>query len=261
MSPADQEPFLAVDIGNNQVKLGLFPPDDGQPMPHPIRIQKLSAADTPFEILDAWLPTHRLLWYVATVQRRIEQRLAGWVRNRRPQDAYLRLANEQLPIAIHVDQPARVGTDRLLAAVAVNACREPTRPAIVIDAGSAITVDLVSAQGAFEGGVILPGLGMVAAALAERTDLLPLVDQTFAAEPPPVVGKSTVAAIRSGLFWGNVGAVRELVSRIAQELSTPPQLFIAGGDAERIAALVSPQARVAPELVLAGIALTRRALR
>jgi type III pantothenate kinase len=123
-----------------------------------------------------------------------------------------------------------------------------------VDAGTAITVDLVSADGAFEGGVILPGFRLTAKALAEGTDLLPHVDHDPAAAPPPVVGKSTAAAIRSGLFWGQVGAVRELTHRIAGELACSPQLFVAGGDAERLAGFL-PQARVVPELVLAGIAL------
>ena len=105
--------------------------------------------------------------------------------------------------------------------------------------------------------MILPGFRLTAKALADGTDLLPLVDHDPAADPPPVVGKSTVAAIRSGLFWGQVGAVRELTHRIAAELASPPQLFVAGGDAERLAAFL-PQARVVPELVLAGIALCAR---
>jgi type III pantothenate kinase len=90
--------------------------------------------------------------------------------------------------------------------------------------------------------------------LAEGTDLLPQVDYDPAADPPPVVGKTTVAAIRSGLFWGQVGAVRELVRRMSDELGAVPQVFVAGGDAERLAAFL-PQAQVVPELVLAGIAL------
>ena len=183
--------------------------------------------------------------------------MAEWVRQHRPQDHYRLLTHEQLPIEIRVDHPEQVGTDRLLAAVAVNRLRQPDRAAVVIDAGSAITVDLVAADGAFEGGVILPGFRMVARALAHGTDLLPLVEQFFDEQTPPVVGKSTVAAIRSGLFWGSVGAVRELVSRMSQPLAHEPQLFVGGGDAQRLADFLSSQARVVGELVLAGIALTR----
>ena len=93
--------------------------------------------------------------------------------------------------------------------------RPPGRPAVVIDVGTAITVDLVSAEGAFLGGAILPGIAMSARALHEFTDLLPLVDMSELAAPPPALGDSTEAAMRSGLFWGAVGAVRQLIEQLA----------------------------------------------
>jgi len=247
-------PLLAVDIGNHQIKLGLFPTQTRRGLPQPARTWTLPTSEANFDPLAAMLPGEGLAWYVATVQRGAERRLAEWVQDHRPQDRYRLLRNEDLPLEIRVEHPQHVGADRLLAAVAVNYLRAANWPAIVVDAGTAITVDLVSADGAFEGGVILPGFRLTAKSLAEGTDLLPHVAHDPAADPPPVVGKSTVAAIRSGLFWGQVGAVRELTRRIAAELASPPQLFVAGGDAERLAAFL-PQARVVPELVLAGIAL------
>lgn len=247
--------LLAVDIGNHQIKLGLFPGDLEDGLPQPEQIWKIPTGEASFEPLAARLPSAALAWCAATVHRQAECRLAAWVHQRRPQDRYRLLHHTDLPLAIHVEQPHRVGSDRLLAAVAVNRLRAPERPAIVIDAGTAITVDLVSAVGAFEGGVILPGFRLTARALAEGTDLLPEVDYDPAAEPPPVVGTSTAAAIRSGLFWGQVGAVRELVQRMSDQLGAAPQVFVAGGDAERLAAFL-PRSQVVPELVLAGIWIT-----
>jgi type III pantothenate kinase len=151
-----------------------------------------------------------------------------------------------------------VGADRLLAAVAVNCLRDPARAAIVVDAGSAITVDLVSSDGCFQGGVILPGFQMTARALAEGTDLLPLVEGPLVVDTPAVVGKSTVAAIRSGLFWGGVGAVRELIARISADLAARPQVFIAGGDAGRLAPFLDDDVRIVRDLVLAGIAIAQQ---
>jgi len=255
---ADHSPLLlAVDIGNHQIKLGRFTGEADRGLPQPARVWKLATGEADFDALSAMLPGDELAWCVATVQRRAERSLAAWVQDRRPQDRYRLLGNEDLPLEIHVEHPQHVGADRLLAAVAVNQLRTANRPAIVIDAGTAITVDLVSADGAFEGGVILPGFRLTAQALAEGTDLLPHVNHDPAADPPPVVGKSTAAAIRSGLFWGQVGAVRELTCRISGELASSPQLFVAGGDAERLAVFL-PEARVVPELVLAGIALCAR---
>jgi type III pantothenate kinase len=245
--------LLAVDIGNHQIKLGLFASDSGG-LPQPAQTWQVPTRQRDFDRLASLLPLDSLTWRTATVHRQAERELAAWVQSRRPGDGYRLLRNDDLPLAIHVEQPQRVGTDRLLAAVAVNRLRAPNRPAIVVDAGTAITVDLVSAAGAFEGGVILPGFRLAARALSEGTDLLPEVDDDPVSGPPPVVGKSTMAAIRSGLFWGSVGAVGELVRRISDQLGAIPLVFVAGGDAERLAAYL-PQVQVVPELVLAGIAL------
>ena len=94
-----------------------------------------------------------------------------------------------------------------------------------------MTVDVVSSDGVFRGGAILPGLRMMTRALAADTDLLPLVNVAFADDPPPVLGKSTEGAIRSGAFWGAVGAIRQVISRLPLELGHNAQLFVTGGDA------------------------------
>jgi type III pantothenate kinase len=123
---------------------------------------------------------------------------------------------------------------------------------VVVDAGSAVTVDLVSGDGAFAGGVILPGFRMSARALS-TADLLPEVLFQSSSEPPPVLGKNTEGAIQSGLFWGTVGAVREIIERYAEN-HRRPQVFVTGGDLQRLAPLMSAKAQFVPHLVLSGIA-------
>jgi type III pantothenate kinase len=258
MNDSTSDRLLAVDIGNNQIKLGLIPTQAAGGLPEPTQVWRIATRSASFDGLIEWLPPNNLRWCVAAVHREAERRLAGWVREHRPDDPYVVLANDRLPIEIHVDHPEQVGADRLLAAVAANRLRKTDRPAIVIDAGSAITVDLVSIDGAFQGGVILPGLEMVATAMAEQTDLLPLVRYSMSDHPPAVVGKSTAAAIQSGLFWGTVGAVREVAGRLSRELQVPPQFFLAGGDAAKLAPFLEATVQIVPELVLAGIALAYR---
>jgi type III pantothenate kinase len=170
------------------------------------------------------------------------------------------LTFQDLPIQLDVEAPERVGMDRLAAAVAANRLRQATRPAVVVDAGTAITVNLITSDGVFRGGVILPGFRLTTKALAEGTDLLPLITSDWNADPPTVVGRTTESAIRSGLFWGTVGAVRELVGRMASDLSAPPQVFVTGGDAKRLASFMAPDARFVPDLVLIGIASSLPAL-
>jgi type III pantothenate kinase len=99
---------------------------------------------------------------------------------------------------------------------------------------------------------------MTARALSLDTDALPLVGFPPEAEPPALVGKSTAAAIRSGLFWGTVGAVREAVARMREQLAAEPQLFITGGDARRMAPLLGGAARFVEHLVLGGVAIASR---
>jgi type III pantothenate kinase len=251
--------LIAVDIGNTSIKLGCF----GEPTadwPRAERVLSLSTREpASWEKLES-LPTEPASWYVGSVQREAETQLAKWVAHHRPRDQYRKLENSDLPIKSAVEFPERVGIDRLLAAVAANALRESNRPAIVIDAGTAVTVDLVTSEGAFAGGIIWPGWLMMAQSLAGNTDALPLVTAAIGNEPPSIVGTSTDKAIRSALFWGNVGAVREFIARMRASLEIEPQVFVTGGDAARLVEHATADARCVNDLVLAGIVLTARAL-
>lgn len=164
-----------------------------------------------------------------------------------------------IPIEVDVDSPEKVGIDRLLNAVAANALRTENQPAIVVDTGTAITVDVVSSTGLFRGGAILPGIRLGAQSLHAYTTTLPLVDVWPLLETvPDVIGRNTEAAISSGLYWGHLGAVKEMISRYAEalaETADPPLLLITGG----AAVILSPYLRTArhvPSLSLQGLALT-----
>jgi type III pantothenate kinase len=132
--------------------------------------------------------------------------------------------------------------------------RATDQPAIVIGAGSAITVNLIAANGAFEGGAILPGFRMSAEALY-GADLLPLAILAPNDQPPPLLGKNTEDAIRSGLFWGAVGAVREVVTRMSEPLENEPDIFVTGGDLRQFTQYLGDEATFVPDMVLSGIAL------
>lgn len=265
-------PLIAGDIGNRSTKLGLFAPEElfappsppadaasalAGTLPQPRATWSFVTGQAPPSLCSTALPSVPCRWEIVSVHRRGTQLLADWLHAHRPHDEVRWLAAADLPLVLRVEQPHRVGLDRLAAAVGANQLRTPLRPAIVVDAGSAITVDLVATDGAFEGGAILPGFRMSAEALC-GADLLPLTSLTPDAEPPPPLGRYTEAAIRSGLFWGTVGAIRELIDRLSRPLPAPPELFFTGGDLRRLAELVSPQARFVPHLVLGGIAVAAR---
>ncbi|MFN0019767.1 MAG: type III pantothenate kinase [Pirellulaceae bacterium] len=256
-------PLLAVDIGNSSTKLGWFgdmTKGSGE-LPVPSLVRDCATAQPLPETVVKELPAEGVVWRVASVHREAEKLLENWVRANRPQDDFKILTYRDLPLEVRLEFPARVGLDRLAAAVAAkflaSGGRQPPdiSPTIVVDAGTAITVDLVSADGAFEGGVILPGFRLTAQALAAGTNQLPLASFTGQDQPPPVVGKNTDGAIRSGLFWGAVGAVREVIERMSAGLSDQPHIFVTGGDLRHLAPLVSPHSQFVPNMVLSGIAI------
>lgn len=292
-------PIVAVDIGNARIKLGWFDPpdtaaligrrpetraDQARPLPEahnsspeptgvlpvPQRTWTIDGTRPEFEPPADWLGTDALLgvtWWIGSVNRRSTTVLLDWLRAARPQDRIVLLGSSDLPLTCRLPEPDRIGVDRLLDAVAANALRPPGCPAVVVDVGTAITVDLVGPEGTYCGGAIVPGIAMSARALHQFTDLLPLVDMNELHRPPPAVGTSTVGAIHSGLYWCVVGTIRELVARMTSELqlssegeeAVVPQVYLTGGAGAAVAGLLGPGARLVPHLTLAGIALTARA--
>jgi type III pantothenate kinase len=247
--------LVAVDIGNSGTKLGWsFSSLPAGELPVPRQTSGFATGQLPPAELAAALPSKQLRWRVASVHREGARLLAEWVNVQRPGDEFVLLTYRELPIEVRTISPERVGMDRLAAAVAANAIRAKDRSAIVVDAGSAVTVDLVSADGAFEGGAILPGFRMSAEALF-GADQLPLTLLAPNDQPPAALGKDTGSAIRSGLFWGAVGAVREIVERLRGELAAPPDVFVTGGDLRQLAAYLDGASYV-PNMVLSGIALS-----
>ncbi len=159
--------------------------------------------------------------------------------------------NVPLPMPINVRHPERVGVDRVCSAAA--AFRRVRGTCIVVQFGTAVTVDVVADDGVFLGGAILPGLAMQARALHEFTAALPLV----APNPPEqIIGGDTEEAIRSGIVIGTAGAVRGLVEGIATQLGKWPQVIATGGDAARMAGVAAATDffdSLVPDLCLMGI--------
>lgn len=256
-------PLIAVDVGNNRIKLGWFEQAGDDRLPKPVaELQLPGPVFQPQELADwvACLGRPRTTWWIGSVNRPATAELLQWIRFQRPEDRIVLLAASDLPLEVCVERPDMVGVDRLLNAVAANRLRSGDRPAVVVDVGSAITVDLVSAAGAFLGGAIMPGIAMSAQALHKFTDLLPLVEMRDLGEPPSPVGRATVPAMQSGLFWGAVGGVRQLVAQMAEQIGADPEVFLTGGASPAVALLLASKARHVPHLTLAGIALTARHL-
>ncbi len=249
--------FLAVDVGNARIKLGLFAGELGDALPCPVHTLQLTDEAPQCQRIGPWLEEaaveEGLSWWIGSVNRPAATRLVDWLREHRPSDRVTMLASGDLPIEVELPRPDMVGVDRLLSAVAANRLRQADRAAVVVDVGTAITVDLVSAAGAFQGGAILPGIAMSARALHDFTDLLPLLEMSELTSPPPALGTATEPAMRSGLFWGAVGAIRQLVDELVPD--EHPQVFLTGGAGPAVAELLGKEAQHVPHLTLAGIAV------
>lgn len=249
------KPVVVVDIGNTLIKWGRCA--DGAV------VEKVSlAADDP----DAWerqaarwdlAPPQP--WAVSGVHRARCEGLIQWLQGRG--DAVLHLERAaQLPLDVRLEKPDHVGIDRLMNAVAAQHGQLPggrkrrrSAPAVIIDAGSAITVDWLDTSGVFRGGAILPGLRLMAKALHDYTDLLPLVEIT---ELPAALGTSTPAALRSGVFHAAAGGIAMLIGMLSAQSSVQPDVFLTGGDAELLQPAAAGQDSLLwPNMTLEGVRL------
>lgn len=170
-------------------------------------------------------------------------------------DKVLRIEQDvNVPIGRHLDDGTQAGDDRLLNAAA--AYQVLQQACVVVDAGTAITVDFVDGAGTFHGGAIGPGAQLMLDSLRQQTAQLPAV--RFEA-PEEAVGHNTSQAMRSAVFHGLRGMVRELVEQYAEAAGAYPMVIATGGDAEALFADYPLIDRIVPDLTLRGVAITLEA--
>lgn len=160
----------------------------------------------------------------------------------------------ELGIEVHMDHRENVGADRLVNALAAH--RAYGGPLIVIDFGTATTFDIVGPDGAYEGGVIAPSAQHSVEALYRAAAQLPRVKIE---RPDQVIGKDTVPAMKSGIYWGYVGLIEGLTARIKQEYGQPMQVIATGGLATVYAEATTAIEVVDSDLTLRGLRLIHAA--
>jgi len=234
--------YLLIDISNSFTKL-VFASSAKLGKAHRIETRRLSST-----------ALRKLLR-----SRSVEQIVVSSVVPRK--DAVIRRAAEKVPVkfvgakcnlGVGVDypNPDSIGADRLANAAAVVALYG--YPAVVVDFGTAVTFDVVSAKRCYIGGVIAPGLEAMTNYLYKRTALLP---KLTLAEPRRAVGRSTKGAMMSGAVFGYRGLVREILARISQEAfgRRKARIVATGGYARLIAARMPEIEAVHPNLTLEGL--------
>lgn len=260
--------MLAVDVGNSRIKYGWFEPDPQSPVRTWPRCGEFVAtplaAPIPWETLQLWTDVSAARVAIAGSNPVLVKETALQFRGRCARQPFVLHTRADLPVTVDVDFPEKVGLDRLLNTVAANALRPETRPAIVVDSGTATTVDWINADGAFCGGAILPGFALSAEALHRYTALLPKLGLgDLGPDIPAALGKNTEAALRSGIFWGQVGAVRQIIAELCRVAECPvpdstderaPWLLLTGGGASWLASQF-PAAPHVPSLAMYGLVL------
>lgn len=283
MIPPGRMPFVAVDVGNSGVRLVVAAESGGNRglrSTFRMRWNLRGTAEGEISGLAEFLASYPGIggwpWYVATVQRE----RSAWLRSQVTYLCQLRewreLTRTDLTMPVAVDFPDKVGIDRLLAGFAIFGKLNPGEAAVVVDAGTAITVDLVSRRRGFEGGAIVPGAELQFAALASGTAALPLVSAVYRAIAPETVmeaatgtakllgtqtesqapalpGKSTETAIRGGVYWGSIGAIRAIAERLWGQEGDTCRGYLTGGWGAVIADDLSDRFEYRQDLVLRGI--------
>lgn len=238
---------LLVDVGNSRMKWG-------RRSSTALEMASLPTDDVVSwaKQLDAWrLPPSS--WILTGSNPHARTQLGDWLRGRGHSTLSID-SPADLPLTVKLERPDHVGIDRLLNAVAANTRRPPGKPAVIIDAGTAVTVDWVDAEGAFCGGAIFPGLRLMSKALHDYTALLPLVE--IKTPLPGVPAVSTPAAVETGVYWAVVGGIRQLMDRL--DARQDAAIFLGGGDVALLAPAFDRSMIVWPAMTLEGVCLAAK---
>jgi type III pantothenate kinase len=251
--------LLAIDVGNTNIVLGVF---DGETLVHGWRLQTLRerTSDELGLLVDGLFAHSRTErgQIRGVILGSVVPPLTGTIRSMVERYFGVRTivvepgVNTAMPILY--DTPSEVGADRIVNGIAAwhRFGSSGGRPMIVVDFGTATTLDAISAKGEYLGGAICPGVTISADALFQRAARLPRIDVR---KPSRVVGRTTVGAMESGLFYGYVGMVEGLVRRMDAELGGNAICVATGGLADVIAPETTLIHHVDPDLTLHGLRL------
>lgn len=235
---------LAIDLGNSAMKVALF---EGQQV---IAAERFVGPRDP-RLLD-WLeafPPADAVGIASVVPGQLTELQLVLDSRSLPAPVLVSTALP-LPLRVAYASPERLGADRLAAAVGAWIRFGPSRPLIVLDAGTALTYEAVSAEGVYLGGAIAPGPALLARALHRDTAQLPEVPIEI---PPSPIGDQTLTALQSGIVFGFLDGVSGMLARMSAALRPEPFVVATGGWAPWIAGQVAGIHTVRPLLVLEGI--------
>lgn len=244
--------LLAIDIGNTCIDIGLLAGDET--VCHH-KFPTAPPADADLQCLLAALATPPIGAVIGSVVAELGAAYAAACRDFSSGPVLQAHSTWDWGLQIDYDNPARIGVDRLAAASAAHRATPAGQAVVVVDAGTALTVDAIDAEGTFRGGVIVPGLRLGLNALGAGTSLLPQVEL---AATTPLLGKNTADGLRSGALHGSAALIEGLCTRMAATLDTPVAIFLTGGDGPLLYPHITAIHTCDPNLVLRGLALAYR---
>lgn len=246
-----KEAAVGLDVGNSRVKIHRLPRERARSRPSSEWVDGCETRivegpdDSVVEHVVALEPTRV---HLVSVDRERARALADALARRGVETRGWR--TDDVPLAHPYEDGASLGPDRIVAALA--ACWLADGPAIIVDCGTAVTVDVADPERGFLGGAIAPGYAVLARALAREGAMLPLVETEGAV--PRYPGHSTAQAIRLGVEAAFSGAVLRLVTFARRDMPAAP-VFVTGGDAERAAAVLDGDVRPESRLLHVALAL------
>ena len=233
--------IIAVDIGNSSIKVGVES-DLGQ-----LERMRCNEID---DVAGLPLPIETCFWSICSVNQSKTDRLADWVKSNRSNDRLHVLQANDIPLESNVDNRHTIGRDRLVAAWMATQLANPGEDLVVVDAGTAVTIDHIDKAGVFQGGVIFPGASSCLKILAQATHDLPELSHSerLDAIMSEVIGKDTELAILRGVYQSQLDAIREITRKISRN----GKVFATGGEIELLQEYLQGHWRVEPLLVLTG---------
>ncbi|MBS4095911.1 MAG: type III pantothenate kinase [Sulfuricella sp.] len=233
--------ILAVDAGNSRIKWGCH---DGQDWRRQGWVETPNAERLLQDWADIDTPRRIVISNVAgaTVRDALEVVLAKWT----VPILWLTASAEQCGVKNRYEQPAKLGSDRW--AALIGAWRRTARASVVVNAGTALTVDALSDQGEFLGGMIAPGLSTMWRSLAAGTAQLDVLPGSYVRFP-----RNTADALYSGALAAMAGVVLRVRSELAQQSAAPPICLIGGGDGPALRELLGGEALLVDNPVLDGL--------
>jgi type III pantothenate kinase len=239
--------LLAVDIGNSSTKFGIFDRDK-LVSKLSIRTNKDATSGDLDKAVEQNLPENISAVIVASVVPEVEKSLTEFIARRFGATPIFVDSSFDFGLKIHYEPVSALGIDRLIAASASAA--KYGVPCIVCSFGTATTIDFVNADLEYLGGIIAPGANTMAEALHLKASKLPRVEIT---RPKSVIGNTTIGSIQSGIFYGYIGLVEGIISRITTEQGDNPQVIATGGFARVIADESKIIQHVDDNLILEGL--------